>query len=140
LDFGKVIEVMRLKAPRWMKGALIRECFFEPTFYKYQGKLCHGLQIHTDFGGYKPKEFKPYRLVALLLKVIRELYPEYQLFRDFTYEYVTDRLAFDVINGGPSLREWIENSNAKPSDLEKLLKFDENSWKKEMKKYLLYPV
>jgi uncharacterized protein YbbC (DUF1343 family) len=139
LDYGKILQQMRKKAPQWMKGALLRECFFEPTFYKHQGKLCHGFQFHTDFGGYKPKDFKPYRVVAMMMKVIRELYPNHQIYRDFAYEYVTDRLAFDVINGGPALRKWIENPKATPKDLEKLLKSDENSWKKEMKKYLLYP-
>ncbi len=138
IDYAKVIAWMKKAAPQWMKGALVRECFFEPTFYKHQGKLCHGLQLHTDFGGYKPSDFKPYRQVALMLKAIRVLYPEYQIYRDFAYEYVTDRLAFDVINGGPKLRQWIENPNAKPKDLEKLLKSDENSWKREMKKYFIY--
>jgi len=138
LDYTKILTWMKKTAPQWMKGALVRECFFEPTFYKHQGKLCHGLQFHTDFAGYRPSDFKPYRQVALMLKAIRTLYPKYQIYRDFAYEYVTDRLAFDVINGGPKLREWIEDPGSKPKDLEKLLKSDENSWKREMKKYFIY--
>lgn len=138
LDYTKIIAWMKKSAPEWMKGGLVRECFFEPTFYKHKDKLCHGLQFHTDFGGYSPSLFKPFRQVALMLKAIRTLYPDYEIYRDFAYEYVTDRLAFDVINGGPKLREWIENPKTKPKDLEKLLKSDENSWKREMKKYFIY--
>jgi len=138
LDFSKILHWMKQTAPAWQKGAMLRECFFEPTFYKHQGQLCHGLQFHTDFAGYQPAQFKPYRQVALLLKAIRTLYPKYEIYRDFAYEYVHDRLAFDVINGGPQLREWIENPKSKPADLEKLLKKDEASWKKERQKFLIY--
>lgn len=138
LDFVKIMTHMNKFAPQWMKGALLRACFFEPTFHKHQGKLCQGFQIHTDFPGYKPKVFKPYRLVALMLKSIRTLYPDYPIYRDFPYEYVTDKLAFDVINGGPRLKDWIENKSAKAQDLEAMLKKDEQSWIKEMQPHLLY--
>jgi uncharacterized protein YbbC (DUF1343 family) len=138
LDFQKILLEMRRLSPAWTKGAFVRECYFEPTFHKHQGKLCHGIQIHTDFSDYKPQHFKPYRLVALMLKTIRNLYPDYPIYRDFAYEYVTDKLAFDVINGGPRLKEWIENKSAKPRDLEALLKKDEQAWRKEMRQYLLY--
>lgn len=137
VDFAKVFLLMKKKAPQWMKGALLRECFFEPTFHKFQGRLCHGIQIHTDSPAYQPKQFKPFRLVALMLRCVRELYPDYPIYRDFAYEYVENKLAFDVINGGPALREWIESSR-KPADLEKALRKDEDSWRKEVRKFFLY--
>ena len=97
-----------------------------------------GFQFHTDSETYQHEKFKPFRVTALMLKCIRELYPNYPLYREFAYEYVHDKLPFDVINGGPALREWIENSRATIQDLEKKLSHDEKSWNKEMKKYLLY--
>lgn len=138
VDFAKVHALMRKKAPQWMKGVLIRDCFFEPTFHKFQGKLCSGIHFHTDFPGYNPAQFKPFRLVALMLKCIREIYPNYPIYRDFAYEYVLDKLAFNVINGGPALKDWIEDPKATPAQLEKALKKDESSWIKETKKYRLY--
>jgi uncharacterized protein YbbC (DUF1343 family) len=138
IDFEKVIIEMKRQAPQWLKGVALRHCFFEPTFHKYKGQLCSGLQFHTDHVSYRHDLFKPFRIVALMLKVIHQLYPKYQIFREFAYEYVTDRLAFDVINGSPSLREWIENPRAKPIDLERLLKKDEAAWIKARKPYLLY--
>lgn len=138
LDFSEVLERMKKKAPQWIKGVLVRECFFEPTFHKFQGKLCSGIHMHTDFPEYRAGKFKPFRLVALMLKCIREMNPDYPIYRDFAYEYVLDKLAFDVINGGPKLREWIEDSGATPAQLEKALKADEQSWAKETKKYWLY--
>ncbi len=138
VDFGKVLGLMKKKAPQWLKGCLLRECFFEPTFHKFQGKLCHGIHVHTDFPGYQPARFKPFRLVALMLKCVRELYPSYPIYRDFAYEYVLDKLAFNVINGGPKLRDWIENPEATPAQLEKALAADEAAWRKESRAYHLY--
>ena len=40
------------------------------------------------------------------------------LWRDFPYEYVFDKLAIDVINGSPLLREWVDDANAMPADLD----------------------
>ncbi len=138
IDFTKVLKLMAKKGSKWMQGALIRECYFEPTFHKHEKKLCHGFQIHTDFAGYQPRVFKPYRLIALMLKCVRELYPDYPLFRDFPYEYTYGKLAFDVINGGPELREWINDSEAKVGDLEKLLRRDESLWQKRRQPFILY--
>lgn len=138
VDYAEVLKRMKKKAPQWLKGVTLRECFFEPTFHKHVGKLCHGFQFHTDGVSYKHEQFKPFRIVALMLKVIREMHPDYPIYRDFAYEYVKDRLAFDVINGGPALRTWIEDSKAAPQALDKLMGVDEKSWVKERKKYLLY--
>ena len=138
IDYKEVLLRMKKKAPQWHKGVILRECFFEPTFHKHVGKLCHGFQFHTDVESYKHDQFKPFRLTALMLKVIREMHPKYPIYRDFAYEYVKDRLAFDVINGGPALKNWIEDSKATPKDLDAALAKDEKSWAKERSKYLLY--
>ncbi len=138
LDFTLILNEMKKMAPRWLEGGLIRECYFEPTFHKHEKKLCHGFQFHTDDSEYRPQNFKPFRVVALMLKVIRKLYPTYEIYRDFAYEYTTGQMAFDVINGGPKLRAWIENPKLTPADLEKSLVRDEKNWVKTQKKYLLY--
>jgi uncharacterized protein YbbC (DUF1343 family) len=138
VDYAAVLKLMHKKAPQWLKGAVLRECYFEPTFHKHEKKLCHGFMFHTDLPEYNHEQFKPYRIIALMLKCIRELSPKYDLYRDFAYEYTVGKLAFDVINGGPELREWIENPKAKPADLDKALKKDEQAWAKTRKKYLLY--
>lgn len=138
IDFSEVLKRMKKKAPQWFRGVTLRECFFEPTFHKHVGKLCHGFQFHTDSINYNHEKFRPFRLTALMLKVIREMHPKYPIYRDFAYEYVKDRLAFDVINGGPALKDWIENPKAGPSELDKALAKDEKSWLRERKKYLLY--
>jgi uncharacterized protein YbbC (DUF1343 family) len=138
LDFSRIIKLMKTKYPKWLKGVILRECFFEPSFHKHSGKICHGFQFHTDTPTYQPQLFKPYRIVSLMLKCIRELYPDYPIYREFQYEYVKDKLAFDVINGGPRLRDWIEDASQTPFDLDKDLLKDEKSWQAKYKQYWIY--
>jgi len=103
---GCCSEKMRSLAPHWMRGCRLRECWFEPTFQKHAGKLCAGLQIHVEDAAYDHDAFRPWRLMALAFKALRALRPDYELWRDFPYEYEHDRLAIDLINGGELLRNW----------------------------------
>jgi uncharacterized protein YbbC (DUF1343 family) len=116
----------------------LRECWFEPTFHKHAGQLCHGIQIHTEGPAYDHNAFKPWRIQALVFKAIRRLYPDYPLWRDFAYEYEQGKLAIDVINGGPLLREWIDDAAATPHDLDALAQSDEQAWSNERVRYLRY--
>ncbi|MDZ4274392.1 MAG: DUF1343 domain-containing protein, partial [Erythrobacter sp.] len=82
--------------------------------------------------------FRPWRLQALAFKAIRNLHPDYDLWRDFPYEYELDRLAIDVINGGPSLRQWVDDTAAMPDDLDVMASHDEAAWVAEVREHLLY--
>jgi uncharacterized protein YbbC (DUF1343 family) len=126
-------------APDWLDGCRLRPCCFEPTFQKHQGQLCFGVQIHADFPGYDPTRFRPYRLMAALLKALRSLRPDYDLWRRHAYEYELDRLPIDVINGGPRLRTWVDDPSASVADLEAQLRADEAAWRAERRPALLYP-
>ncbi len=138
IDAGGVFKVMRRLAPEWTEGCAIRECWFEPTFHKHSGKLCNALMIHAENDFYSHANFKPWRLQALAFKAIRRLYPHYDLWRDFPYEYELTRLAIDVINGGPSLREWVDDPGATPGDLDAMTSLDEAAWVAEVRPHLLY--
>ncbi|MDP1737780.1 MAG: DUF1343 domain-containing protein [Caulobacter sp.] len=138
IDARKVIAKMHELAPQWLNGCRLRDIWFQPTFHKHVGKLCNGVQIHVDDPSYDHEAFKPWRVQALGFKAIRQLYPDYDLWRDFPYEYVFDRLAIDVINGGPGLREWVDDSDAAPGDLDALTVPDEQAWLEERRPFLLY--
>ena len=138
LDIPSVLNKMQALAPQWLQGVRIREVWFEPTFHKHTAKLCAGIQLHTDYAGYDHQQFKPFRLLVLFLKSIRLLYPDYDLWRDFAYEYEEGRLAIDVINGGSYLRQWVDDSNASIEDLETILIHDENKWFEQTCHYYLY--
>ncbi len=134
----RVLAKMNALSPEWMRGCRLRECWFEPTFHKHAGKLCAGIQIHVDDSSYDHDQFRPWRLIALAYKALRALYPGYELWRNFAYEYERDRLPIDVINGSPLLREWVDDADAAPADLEALAMIDEESWREEREAYLLY--
>ena len=142
INYSEVLKLMneldKKAKTKWLDGILIRECYFEPTFHKHAKQLCHGFQFHTDTPYYKHEKFKPFRITALMLKCIRKLYPNYAIYRDFEYEYTKNKLAFDVINGGTKLRNWIEDSSATLKQLEAQLKKDEMAWVKKRKPFLLY--
>ncbi|MES2856415.1 MAG: DUF1343 domain-containing protein, partial [Bdellovibrionota bacterium] len=122
LEMDKVLKEMERVAANWMTGCRIRPCYFMPTFHKHSGKIVPGFQMHVDDAAYDHEAFRPYRLVGLWLKAIRNLYPDYAIWRDFHYEYEKTRLAFDLINGGPQLREWVDDKSAKAGDLDAICK------------------
>jgi uncharacterized protein YbbC (DUF1343 family) len=138
LDARRLLAEMARLAPSWLEGCRLRDCWFEPTFHKHQGKLCSGVQVHLDDPAYDHGLFLPWRLQALAFKAIRRLYKDYPLWRDFPYEYEQGKLAIDVINGGPQLREWVDDPVASPADLDALAAKDEAAWAAERTAHLIY--
>jgi uncharacterized protein YbbC (DUF1343 family) len=139
LEPHALLAAMHALAPDWLRGCRLRECWFEPTFHKHTGRLCAGVQVHVEDHAYAHEAFRPWRLVALAFKALRRLRPSYEIWRDFPYEYERERLAIDVINGGPALREWVDDPQATPPDLDGLAAADEDSWREERAGFLLYP-
>lgn len=139
IDARRVIAEMYNLAPQWLRGCKLRDCWFEPTFHKHVGKLCSGVQIHTeDPAYYDHQAFQPWRIQSLAFKVIRNLYPDYPLWRDFPYEYELGKLPIDVINGSPLLREWVDDRTAKPGDLDAITQPDEQAWAQTRRPHLRY--
>ena len=138
LEPRELLAKMDSLAPQWMRGCRLRDCWFEPTFHKHVRKLCAGIQIHVDDPAYDHNLFQPWRLLALAFKGLRALRPDYPLWRDFSYEYETERLAIDVINGSELLRRWVDDPAASAADLDDLAKADESSWAEEREPLLLY--
>lgn len=139
IDTPRLLADMRALAPQWLRGCVLRECWFEPTFHKHAGTLCAGVQIHVeDPAHYDHAAFSPWRLQALAFRAIRLQRPDYPLWRDFPYEYERDRLAIDLINGGPQLREWVDDIGAAPEALDQAAQADEAAWTEARRRWLLY--
>jgi uncharacterized protein YbbC (DUF1343 family) len=138
IDFVSVLEKMKLLKSEWITGCNIIPCTFEPTFDQYQDQLCSGIHIYTDNKMYKHSQFKPYRLCALILKAIKLTLPDSQLWREFLFEYESERMAIDLISGGTFLRKWVDDSNATISDLDEYLLKDEAEWTQCRDSFLLY--
>ena len=139
LEVEELTKEMRALAPRWLAGCRLRPCWFEPTFNKHVGTLCAGLQVHVeDSAQYDHSRFRPWRLVALAFKALRRLRPDYPLWADFPYEYEFNRRPIDVINGSELLRNWVDDPQASPADLDALASADEAEWQAQRQSVLLY--
>jgi uncharacterized protein YbbC (DUF1343 family) len=138
LDAKGVLAEMRRQAPAWLAGCTLRDIWFQPTFHKHVGALCAGLFIHAEGAAYDHQAFRPWRLQALAFRAIRSLRPDYPLWRDFPYEYEFEKLAIDVINGGTTLRDWVDDLDAAPGDLDALAAADEAAWIDTRRPFLLY--
>ena len=138
LPVEDVLSHLQETAPGWLEGAYLRPCFFEPTFHKHTGQICRGLQIHTDHAGYDHGRFKPFRLIAGMLKSLRHCQPDYDLWRYHEYEYEPDRIPIDVINGGPELRNWVDDDSQDFASLHSRLEEVENKWASERRPFLRY--
>jgi uncharacterized protein YbbC (DUF1343 family) len=110
---------------------------FEPTFHKHAGSLRRLPGAMEAAAYYDHERFRPWRLFALAFKALRSLRPDFPLWRDFAYEYEQGRPAIDVINGGPLLREWVDDPAATAQDLELLAQADEADWRRERQPHLL---
>jgi uncharacterized protein YbbC (DUF1343 family) len=118
---------------RGLPGVAFRALHFEPTFHKFKGEFCGGIQLHiTDRA-----TFKPVITAVAVLSAIRELWPNEFAWKQPPYEYVYDRLPFDVINGGPQLRQQIE-SGVTPAEIEASWNAGIQRFKELRSAYLLY--
>jgi uncharacterized protein YbbC (DUF1343 family) len=138
IDAKAVIAEMRRIAPDWLVGCTLRDVWFQPTFHKHVGQLCSGVFIHAEGAGYDHAKFRPWRVQAAGFKAIRTLYPDYDLWRDFPYEYEFGKLAIDVINGGPGLREWVDAAGSAAADLDAVTLPDEAEWAETIREFILY--
>ncbi|MEA3333174.1 MAG: DUF1343 domain-containing protein, partial [Pseudomonadota bacterium] len=86
-------------------GLFLRPTWFTPTFDKWFGELCGGLQLHVvDL-----KRFSPYRFTLALLKAVIRLYPGDFSWLAPPYEYEYEKLPIDILTGDPALRQTLEN-------------------------------
>jgi uncharacterized protein YbbC (DUF1343 family) len=88
-----------------LPGIRFRPHYFMPTFQKHAGKVCGGAELHvTD-----RDELEPYRTGLWIVKVARDMNPEKFDWRRETYEFVSDRLAIDLLAGSARYRELVES-------------------------------
>jgi uncharacterized protein YbbC (DUF1343 family) len=87
---------------RKIKGCAFRLHDFIPSFHKYCGNLCHGMQIHvTDVTRFKPVE----SVLELLDAIIETSEPDALKFNLPPYEYEYKLMPFDILSGDSGMRE-----------------------------------
>jgi len=85
-------------------GVTFRPCYFRPTFQKFGGVTCGGVQIHvTD-----RQAFTPVAVGIAMVKTAYDMYTEHFQWKQSAYEYVFDKNPFDVVCGTDKIRKQIE--------------------------------
>jgi uncharacterized protein YbbC (DUF1343 family) len=82
----------------------LRPLSFRPTFHKFAGRSCGGVQLHvTD-----PGAFRPYATGLALIAAARQLAPGEFRWRTEPYEFVADPPAIDLLTGDDRVRRAID--------------------------------
>jgi uncharacterized protein YbbC (DUF1343 family) len=116
-----------------LPGVTFRSCRFEPTFHKFQGQSCGGIQLHIR----DRKIFKPFLTTLTLIQRCFDLYQPLFDWRKPPYEYETEKLPFDILCGTDAIRKTIE-SGRPVKDLQKAWQADLAAFARERKPFLLY--
>jgi uncharacterized protein YbbC (DUF1343 family) len=91
-----------------LAGARLRPLSFEPTFHKFRGQTCGGVQVHVQ----EAARFRPYALYLRAIAAVAQRCGADFVFRSEPYEYVSDRPAIDLLTGGPEFRTLVDSSSA----------------------------
>ncbi|MCG8479493.1 MAG: DUF1343 domain-containing protein [Spirochaetales bacterium] len=126
------------KADHALAGCRVRRLTFQPTFHKHANIPTAGIDIVAEGRFWDPERFRPYRLVAAVLKAIRTLHPDIELWSPPPYEYEFECVPVDVITGGMRFREWVDGATTTWADLSEALDADEGEWRAESLRWRLY--
>lgn len=86
-----------------LPGVWFRPAYFQPTFQKWAGQMCGGVQIHV-----RDREiYESYLTGIALLSIARALYPESFKWREPPYEYEHQKLPIEILCGGQSVPDSI---------------------------------
>jgi uncharacterized protein YbbC (DUF1343 family) len=117
-----------------LPGVHFRPCYFQPTFQKFAGQVCGGVQLHV----LDREAFQPVRTGLTVVATMRELSGERFAWRTEPYEFVHDIPAFDLLLGSDRERRWLEAG--KPlAELFQLWEVEEEQFRQTRREHLIYP-
>ncbi len=116
-----------------LPGVHFRAACFEPTFQKWAGKICGGVQLHV----LDRKIFEPYLTGIAVISTVRSLYPEAFAWRMPPYEYEQVKLPIEILCGGRGIPQLIEQG-AKPDEIRTSWQSDVERFLEQRRPYLIY--
>jgi uncharacterized protein YbbC (DUF1343 family) len=87
-----------------LPGVRMRPLSFRPTFHKFAGRPCGGVQLHVS----DRTTFRPYLTGLALIAAARKLAPADFRWRTEPYEFVADPPAIDLLTGSDEFRRAVE--------------------------------
>jgi uncharacterized protein YbbC (DUF1343 family) len=116
-----------------LPGVTFRPVWFRPTFQKFAGQTCGGVQLHVG----DRNTFQPVRTGLAVLAALRELAGERFDWRREPYEFVADRLAIDLLFGSDRERRALESGRT-PRDIAREWEAEEEAFRHRRRPFLLY--
>ncbi len=116
-----------------LPGVGFRPVYFKPTFQKWAGVTCGGVQLHVV----NRRIFKSFLTGIAFLKAIANLWPGEFEWRTEPYEFVSDIPAIDLLSGNDLLRRQIEENLPLP-EIEAAWREEEESFRERRERFLLY--
>jgi uncharacterized protein YbbC (DUF1343 family) len=130
IDSGEVCDSLRQMD---LPGVIFRPASFRPTFQKHAGQICGGLQIHVV----DRHAFQPVRAGLAILAAMRTHSKDHFDWRRERYEFVSDRLAIDLLFGND--RERLALGKGTPiKDISRKWEQEEQAFRERRKPFLLY--
>lgn len=131
IDAHPLVEAL---ADEKLPGVLFRPQYFKPTFQKCAGEICGGVQLHvTD-----RNSFKPLLTGIAVIRTIAQQFPKIFQWRTEPYEFVSNRLAIDLLYGHPEFRETLLPQNRTLTEIEESWQTDLVNFQAIRKNYLYY--
>lgn len=120
---------------REISGCAFRIHSFIPTFHKFAGRLCNGLQIHV----LNPETYRPVETALHVFDAIMETSPEGSLeFRDPPYEYEYNLMPFDILSGDSLMRESLIKRVPVSEEIERW-NYEISLFRDEFRRFAVYP-
>lgn len=125
--YFKADKVLKELATYDLEGIRFRKLYFTPTFSKWKGELCEGIELLlTD-----RKAFKPVRTGFIIFDIVKRLHPEFDFIPPFTkggHHFV------DFLNGSDFLRKGTMTLEQQLTKIEK----DTETFKNIKRRYHIY--
>ena len=116
-----------------LAGVAFRPTWFRPTFQKFAGQDCGGVQMHvTDRAA-----FRPVRAGLALLAALRELSGPHFRWRTEVYEFVADKPAVDLLFGSARERAGLD-AGASAGELARAWGPEEAAFRDRRRAHLMY--
>lgn len=116
-----------------LPGVKFRPAWFQPTFQKWAGEMCGGVQIHvTD-----REAFEPYLAGIAVIFAAHDLYPESFAWRKPPYEYENEKMPIEMLCGGCGIPDMI-SSHTPVDQIRQSWEEDVASFLRRRSPYLLY--
>ncbi len=116
-----------------LQGVRFRPAYFEPTFQKWMGRMCGGVQLHV----LDRDAFEPYLTGIMLISTVRSMYPDQFSWRPPPYEYEYDKLPIEILCGGRRVPDLIERE-ATAAEVRASWQADLERFRASRAPYLLY--